>query len=284
MQHFKCITLCLVALAALDSHAATGQCFEIFDTTAYQNKPDLTPHGVRPAKVIYGIRQLWGQNRTPEALAQLPPLANVENAVNQAVQSGAPLIVLEVEHWPNVGSDDVVAESLRKYVQLADWARTDAGGVPVAYYGVPPMRDYWRAIKHSETLEYRQWQAENERLQPLAVHMDALTPSLYTFYDDIEGWKRYAAANVSEARRLAPEKPLYPFIWPQYHNSNQQLNGQYVPAEYWLQQLRTLEQIADGVVIWSGGPGAWNPDAAWWQATLAFIAESDRACRPESES
>lgn len=276
-----CVLLSLASLPV--ANAATGQCFQIFDATVHPNKPDLTPHGIRPAYVVYGIRQLWQQNRTPEALAELPPQANVEAVVSQAVSGGAPLIVIDVEHWPNVGTDDIVAETLRKYLQLGDWSRTSAAGVPVSYYGLSPLRDYWRAIKQPETAEYRLWQAENDRLQPLAVHMDALTPSLYTFYDDVEGWKRYAAANVREARRLAPEKPLYPFIWPQYHNSNAQLSGQYLSYAYWTQELRTLEQITDGVVIWNGSPAAWDPNAAWWQATLDFIATSERACRPESE-
>jgi hypothetical protein len=276
---------CLAMIAPTVVRSAdAARCFQIFDATAYKFKPDLAEYGIEPAHVIYGIRQLWGNHRVPERLANLPGRFAVQTAVRRAAagRSAPPLIVLEVEHWPNIGTDMEVAASVEKYVTLAQWAKADAGNGMVSFYGVPPLRDYWRAIGDATTPEYRQWQAENDRFRRVAAAVDAFTPSLYTFYDDANGWKRYAAANVSEARRLAQGKPVYPFIWPQYHNSNRTLNGQYLSADYWTQQLRIMEELADGVVIWAGGPGPWQADAEWWTATRAFIASSNKACRPQS--
>jgi hypothetical protein len=56
---------------------------------------------------------------------------------------------------------------------------------------------------------------------------------LYTFYADRQGWVAYAIAQISEARRKAKGKPVYAFIWPQYHESNQLLGGQFLDADYW---------------------------------------------------
>ena len=275
-----------LAGATFTAHAGESErCFRVFDATAYQAKPDLSRYGIEPAHVIYGVRQLWLNQRVPERLAALPGRLAVQDAIRKVPsgQSGPPLIVLEVEHWPNRGSDAEVSASIDKYVTLAEWAKADAGAGIVSFYGVPPLRDYWRAIQDPTAAEHRQWQAENDRFRRLAAVVDAFTPSLYTFYDDIDGWRRYAVANVEEARRLAQDKPVYPFIWPQYHNSNRRLDGRYLSGEFWTQQLRTLETVADGVVIRAGGPGAWQENAAWWAATRAFIESSGKVCRPRSE-
>lgn len=274
----------LCGLAALPSAPAYARerCFRIFDATVFRAKPDLSRHGVQRVEMVYGVRQLYLNETSPEKLARLPNRATVETTIKRlGVRDRAPLMIVDIEHWPNVGAE--VGESVEKYVTLLDWIKGAAGGTPVGYYGVPPLRDYWRAIGMPVT-GYQQWQVENDHFATLSAAVDVLAPSLYTFYDDVDGWKRYAIANVREAQRLAPGKPVYPFIWPQYHNSNRKLGGQYLPAEFWAQQLKTLAGIADGVVIWSGSPELWRPDAPWWQATLDFIASSDRACQPNSKS
>lgn len=280
------IAVVLGSLAGSPLAPAYGaeRCFRIFDATVFQAKPDLSRYGVQRAEVVYSIRQLYLNEKSPEKIAQLPNRATVETAIGRlGIRNRAPLMIVDVEHWPNVGGQAEVAESVDKYVTLLDWIKGAANGTPVGYYGISPLRDYWRAIGVPSS-GYAHWQAENDRFAKLSAAVDVLAPSLYTFYDDIEGWKRYALANVREARRIAPGKPVYPFIWPQYHNSNRKLDGQYLSAEFWAEQLKTLESVADGVVIWSGSPERWRVDAPWWQATLDFIESSSRACEPDSKS
>src|SRR5690606_26877227 len=100
----------------------------------------------------------------------------------------------------------------------------------------------------------------------LAAAVDIIFPSLYTFYDQPEQWQRYAIGNVAEARQYG--KPVYPFIWPQFHDS-----GAEIPSTFWRQQLETVYAEADGLVIWSPARGrpTWNPSAPWWQATTDFL-------------
>lgn len=278
------IAVVLCSLASLSSAPAYGaeRCFRIFDGSLFQGKPDLSRHGLQRAEVVYSIRQLYLNEKSPEKIARLPNKATVETAIRRlGVRDRAPLMIIDVEHWPNVGDEAEVTESVDKYVTLLDWVKGAAGGTPVGYYGISPLRDYWRAIGLPPG-SYRKWQAENDRFARLNAAVDVLAPSLYTFYDNVEGWKKYAVENVREARRIAPGKPVYPFIWPQYHNSNKKLDGQYLSAEYWSQQLKTLERVADGAVIWSG-PERWRADAPWWLATLEFIETSSKACKPGSE-
>jgi len=116
----------------------------------------------------------------------------------------------------------------------------------------------------------------NNTFQPVANAVNVVYPSIYTFYTDQEGWKKYAIAQVAEARRLAPGKPVYAFIWPRYHESNKALNNQYIAADFWRFQLETLYQVADGVVIWGGWQEPWNERADWWIQTQAFMQSHER--------
>jgi hypothetical protein len=270
--------LCVWSIVGtVPAEAAEAGCFRIFDATGLELKPDLTRFGIETAAVIYAPQHYWPD---PARRQQLPKRSLVELTVKRRVarDRGPPLLITDLEHWPNVGSDEAVAETARKYIALVEWTKASAGGSAVGYYGVPPLRDYWRALAGPRSDEYQEWQAENDRFQALAEVVDVLAPSLYTFYDDERGWERYADANIQEARRLAPDKPVYPFIWPQYHDSNRKLGGQYLPASFWLKQLQTLEVAADGVILWHP-PGTWNDQAQWWIATHRFIETSGRVCR-----
>ncbi|MFC1608411.1 hypothetical protein ACFL47_10630, partial [Candidatus Latescibacterota bacterium] len=57
-------------------------------------------------------------------------------------------------------------------------------------------------------------------------------------------------------------KPVYPFIWPEYHPSNSQRTGTDVTGPYWRRQL-----------VWGGWQRDWEDDAPWWIATKEFLAE-----------
>jgi hypothetical protein len=118
--------------------------------------------------------------------------------------------------------------------------------------------------------------AENDQLRSLAGAVDVFFPSLYTFYPDQAGWKKYAIAQIEEARRYGGGKPIYVFLWPQYHESNRILGGSYLPADYWLLELETAREYADGIVLWSGS-SKWDEDAPWWKVTKEFVKNRDQS-------
>ena len=197
-------------------------------------------------------------------------------AVAREAQQKGHGVVLDIEHWPLKGSADAVRDSLTKYMTVLDWFQAAAPGLSVGYYGAPPIRDYWRAIKDTSSQERQSWMAENDQLRSFAGAVDVLFPSLYTFYPDQAGWKKYAIAQIQEARRYGGGKPVYVFLWPQYHESNRILGGRYLPADYWLLELETAREYADGVVIWGGWgsdnrPAKWDDSAPWWKKTKEFM-------------
>jgi len=250
-----------------------GASFKVFDALLYQGKPGLESHCMERLNIIYG-GVYWPQGAKRGDFT-LPPIAKViESAAKAGLQEGPS--ALDIEHWPVGGESSLVDASLDNYLTVLRWFKATQPAEIVGYYGVVPTRDYWRAVKepstHGGQAGYEAWQAENDRLRPLADAVDVLFPSIYTFYPDREGWKLYAAAQIAESRRLASGKPVYAFLWPQYHDSNRILGEQYLPPDYWRMELEFLREHADGVVIWGGWQQQWDEDAPWWVETKAFLS------------
>jgi hypothetical protein len=188
------------------------------------------------------------------------------------------MLVIDLEAWPTTGNPQAVSATVGRLSELAARLRTHGFDEQIGIYGLPPIRDYWRAIQPPNNPQFLAWQTENDALKPLVDSEDALFPSLYTFYADQEGWESYARANVAEARRLANGKPVYAFISMTYHDSNRTLGGHLIPQDYWRRQLQVLNQIADGVVIWGGYTLDWDEQAGWWLATTDFLHNNSRIC------
>jgi hypothetical protein len=266
--------LCLfIGIAPLARSYA--QCAEVFDSTAYKNKPNMQMYGIKQALTINPLRW-WAPG---ESLDKLTASKGPEHWATSSWSGD--VVVLDLERWPTIGDPVIVSATLQRLSDLVKRLKAVGISKPIGYYGMLPNRDYWRAIKAKSTTEYSAWQRENDLLRSLAVEIDSLFPSLYTFYDDVLGWKAYAIANLSEARRLSMGKPVYAFLWPEYHDSNKSLRGQFIPGSYWAIELETAAQYADGIVIWGGwdnGPRSWDENAAWWTATKAFMAKQSKNC------
>jgi len=270
--HRVCWSLFILWLIACDLSAAPTKDFIIFDSTLYQNKPDLSEYGIKPIDLYYQSR-FWKKGRS---LEKLPSTDQIKKIAGKAMEKNT-IAVLDIEHWKLNGSAQEANESIKKYTTVINQFRNYAPGIKLGYYGLPPIREYYRSLKEENTAAYKSWQSQNDRLLPLAKSLDIAFPSLYTFKNKPAVWKRYAIAQLKEARRILPSKPVYAFLWPQFHNSNKQLKNQYIPGDFWKKQLETVRLHADGVVIWggwrNGGPAVWNNQAEWWTKTLEFISE-----------
>lgn len=245
--------------------------FVVFDGTLFKNKPNLTALGVRSVAVLYESR-FWDSRKVQ---GDLPDRTLVERMPLELKTGTTGFVIIDIERWPVRGSSSVVDDSLAKYRTILHWLRDGGLVQPLGYYATVPIPDYWRAIKGPGTPDFLDWQKENDRLQPLADEVDALFPSVYTFYADRQGWTTYAIAQIAEARRHAHGKPVYAFLMPYYHESNQLLGGSYLERDYWELELRVVRQHADGLVVWGGwGPNGlepWNDDAVWWQVLKEFL-------------
>jgi hypothetical protein len=151
------------------------------------------------------------------------------------------------------------------------------------FYDIGPSGEYWITVRaEANPRGFRRWLQTNDIIaSQVTPHVDFLAPSCYTFYDsgsqDRERWVAATIAVVQEARRVAPGKPVYPFIWPQFHPSAGR-TGEYLPVEFWRLQLDTVRKLVDGVIIWGGYdvfeknvPYPWDEEAPWWRATVGWL-------------
>jgi hypothetical protein len=269
--------LTLLTLAGCSAHrlvtvappTAPQAKFRVFDATLYNAKPDLGQFGLTPIRVAYPS-SLWPGK---SADMQNVPTAAVVQKISSSASQVNDIAVVDIEQWPVVGDAATVARSIGKYQQTLQMFQQDAPSLQLGYYATAPIRDYWNAIAGPRSAKYVAWQQENDAVAPIAQQADALFPSLYTFYTDQVGWQKYAIANIAEARRIAPGKPVYVFLWPQYDAGTGAQGGDYLPDAYWKMELETAKQYADGVVIWGGWTETWDDNASWWLETQEFITE-----------
>jgi len=245
--------------------------FVIYNGLNYLGMPDLTRFGIQRIRIV--DRGIWpgaGEQSTPDPHA-------VREVANTVPSNGTP-IVLDFEGFELTGSDAIVDGSIASLMRITSAFRDVLPQRRLGFYGAPPLRDYWRAIKNDRRdPTFRAWQIQNDRLARLIGDVDVLFPSVYTFYNDREGWKKYAIAQICEARRLS-RKPVIAFVWPEYHPSRVLVRNRFIDADYFQMQLELLRRYADGVVLWGGydiqakHPRTWDENAAWWVRTKAFAA------------
>ena len=269
---------------ALTAVAAVSRPFVVFDATLYKNKPSLAAYHVRPLTMLYESR-LFVANQPPTAV----PSEVIVRSLAYELRASPDPVVLDIERWPLTGDGLAVPSTVAKYLSVLSWVKGEAPAVPFGLYGTVPIPDYWRAASDPMSPQFLAWRRDNDRLAQIVDHVDALYPSIYTFYPDRQAWVAYAKAQIAEARRLAKGKPVYGFLWPLYHNQgNESLGSRPIEPDYWDLQLATMAQYADGVVIWGGwgdhGPESWNDEAPWWQVTKRFMQRLDpSSLRPPTD-
>jgi ELWxxDGT repeat protein len=240
----------------------TAAPFTVYDGTLFSLRPQLASNGIRPLIVAYSAY-------TPDNDWEIIDEARVRALARHAVNYDSPL-VFDIEHWPvdiRALSDGQVQQRMEYLMQVVDWAHDERPGLKVGFYGLMPLTDYWTPVGGAGT---PQWQAANRRLQPLADRVDLLFPSLYTFYDDRGGWQVFAEANLREAARYG--KPIVPFLWMNFHESEPDVAGGLVAPDFWKLQLQTVSRYTNQVVYWGGYGENWNDGAAWWSVTREFLS------------
>jgi hypothetical protein len=265
--------LLLLVLLCPSLTSFSQKAFPVFDATGIANKPDLTPFGLKPITVAYPplIWASWTASSSSDK-EKMPDKAKIA-AIAQRAQQSSGILVFDIEHWPLSGDPTAVAQSVKQLETVFQWAKTPVPGLKAGFYGAIPQREYWAPnLVMTNPEKMRAWQQTNTGLSSLGKMVDIVFPSVYTFYDDKAGWQKYAIAQIQEARRVAPGKPVYVFLWPQFHMSNRAKGGQFLPADYWTLELQTAKQYADGAVIWccTGYP-KWDDNAPWWKATITFL-------------
>jgi hypothetical protein len=247
------------AAAAGPLAARAGASFPVYDNSGYSNV-DLEHFGAVRSNIVYEapVAQLADQQpryfRGPRpywAELALPPQAAYEALVRRTVQYPGP-VVLDFETLYLRGSTAIADRRFWKLQTLLAWTHDAVPGREVGYYGV-----LGNTAPRYLRLE-----------RQLATHEDALFPSLYTFSADLAAWRRRFRQIMDEAAYVAPGKPVYAYLRPQYHEGTR-LAGRYLTPDHWSYELRVAKQVCSGVVIW--GPRSNALDQRWVEATGSFL-------------
>ncbi len=247
--------------------------FKIFHSLGYAGKPDLNKYNIEYMQ-LYGQHSFWGKEKPGELL---PSIEKIKKAAEHSINKNRGTVCLDIEHWPvKSSSKDIRAKNIQKYSTVARTFKQYAPKAKIGYYSTLPIRNYWDPVKSKgvDSEKVIVWKSKNSELQKIADSVDIIMPSIYTFYNKPDDWVRYAKAMLTEARKYG--KPVYVFVWPEYHPSNWFLAGEYIDEKFWLKQLRTVYKYADGVIIWSKKSPPkkkWDENSGWWKATKTFMHE-----------
>ncbi|HEY4414351.1 MAG TPA: hypothetical protein VGO57_01565 [Verrucomicrobiae bacterium] len=260
---FILVTNAFCEVMAADVIATTAKPFQVFDNMFYAGKPDFTTNGIIPSCVVYETKEL----KDAVASGQLPDEATFKEKI-RTLSSGHPgPIVIDIEYAylskVKKTTDADVRNHFKLFITLAHWAHEAAPGHLVGYYGhglfpEEPGKEY-----AAETKE-------------LLGAMDAFFPSLYSHGNQSPAqWKAKLQILVQQARQLAPDKPIYPYVWAQYHEGGPKAL-EFLDADYMKFQLETAQACGvDGVVFWSSRKPAWV-DRPWAHAMVDFVAAKPR--------
>lgn len=252
--------------------------FKIFNNLRYQGQPDLRGFGLTPCKIWYAS-ELWPSG-VPKAIDINRTFPRVELIDRLGFNLHPGLNVIDIEHWwppDHTGREPMDVKAVQNYVNLIKHLRgVSTRDQQIALYGTLTRRNYWDSVRVDGDPNKTKWKRSNSAAFPIAQHVDASCPSLYTFYNDSLAWRTYAVENISEAKRIAPNVPCYPYLWPEYHSSNDELKGTPIDPVFWRTQLQTCMDMADGCVIWTHSDVKrvpWADIPPWWQETVKFARD-----------
>jgi hypothetical protein len=237
-------SLCVADAAPANASAAAApdkpKDFKVFNNMAYEGQPDLASVGLIPSQIIYE-GAIWKDKKS----GVMPDEQDYKAVVAKKDAKPGTLLVLDIEDNNN----------FKNFITLVKWTHEAAPGAVVGFY------------------------AHGTETKALAEAVDAFFPEAYTFGDNRQQWKGHLEHYIKHAHSMAPGKPVYPYIWPQYHHGTAK-SWKLINGDYWLFQLETARDCgANGVVLWGAKElrkvkqPVWKDDAPWWQSTLKFMAE-----------
>jgi hypothetical protein len=269
----------------------------------YRASDPILPPGVTPAIVEGGGRYLnrmgredsWWVGGYHGSKEVFDPI-KLEWAFKR-LEPGT-LYVINIEHWPlDVRRDDprAVRRSVDRIRELSAAIRRINPDIRLGFYAFTPLRDYWSPVEvevertkatpvesriaRTEAVRDR-WIEGSRAVADLLDGLDYAMPSVYRFYQ--EQSPAYIRDNVKLAAELGGDRPVVPFFWPQFHNSNREVGNLTMSLNQWREDLKlAFDAGADGVILW-GMDTTWRREHAPYLA--AAVEEASNATRREVEA
>ena len=261
--------------------------FMVFDNIRVAGEPDLVGEFGLQTLQLFTSWYFWAPGKPTD----LPDPDRIRSSARYLDPRS--VLIVDIEHWPTSGPEEVVADSINKLAEVVDTIKEVNPNVVVGIYSMMPVRDYFTPVNYGyDSPQFDAWAASNARLQELADHVDIIVPSVYTFYPDYNAdgtpriwerdrWVQYATANLLQARQYG--KPVVSYIWPLYHGGGGSTDPsapdyrywkfQPIGAEFWDVILETVYQYSDSTAVFEYLGGPWNNESPWWAVTQDFLSE-----------
>lgn len=237
--------------------SASGAELKLYDAMSFEDKPASEKLGCIHFPGLYQWA-LHGGAANPNKDYSKPDGKHYRELAQAEENKGTTIAWLNLEAWNydlRLGPATAAKRMQNRLTALA-LVRAEASAVDWMAYNWGPDNQslYWSfatdCVPPDRRLEWRRW---NERYaKPVLQAQTAIFPSCYlrrgyshTLYRRING------NLLGEIERLAPDKPIYPFVRLRYTNKK------FVEPERLRQALEYLRGLGvDGFAIWSG-PWPW---------------------------
>ncbi|MEO6916072.1 MAG: hypothetical protein ABI151_10800, partial [Chitinophagaceae bacterium] len=265
---FTCLAFSM--LIALSANAQSKP-FKLYNQVRYNQTPASLLPFLQPIK-------LAGENMLLNVADSLPNQTAIQNFA-LTCPPGVP-VDLDLETWPFY-PDAKLTKTINKFLTTITYFKAVNIVSPIGFYGVPPKQAYqWSSIDPvNNPAGYASWKHISDSLARVAEKVDLFQPSFYSYDTDTTAWRKMVDTTIAAIKRYSTTKPIYAFIWPQYHQGTNPLQLQFIDTAIWRYELEQLYKKADGVIIWTSNKDNnnttiyWDPNMPWWQVTKKFMVD-----------
>lgn len=251
-----------------DTVAPKTKDFLLFHLVRYRNTPvDLMPY-LHPTKIA-NEKMLLDQDGFPNS-----------HAIEAFAKTCPPHVpvTLDLESWP-YWPDAKLTNTIDNFLMVIGSFKRVNTSSPIGFYGVPPKQIYqWKSIDPADNPKrFATWKKISDSLGRVAQHVDIFLPSFYAYDPDTASWRKMVDMTISAIKRYHQSKPIYAYIWPQYHQGSTPNSLQFIDTAIWRYELEILYNRVDGCIIWTsnkdsnGNIISWDPNMLWWQTTKSFL-------------
>lgn len=247
--------------------------FQIYNGSVHEVAilPDI---GAAYAGSVYGKPV---KSMSAEEMSELPSLESIDRCIVEK-KSDSDFFFWDIEHFDPAADDPAEAEA--NIDRMIEIQRRFKASDPNLLFGCYDMVPRYLSSDSPKEHVKAAWQATNDRMRRLADEMDFLAPNRYVHWTNPEAWVRNLHFQNEEARRIAPDKPLFNFLWPQWpakvygRTDGQPESMSWIDADYWALILQEVSKSADGAIIYILAKQDLESiqQAPWWEVTQDFMA------------